>query len=88
MATPLGGLRLELEFERLYRRHRSDVYRAVLRDVRDADEAEDVTQIAFLDAYRALLRGVALREDVRAPLRGLTDEERERLDGLVPGWLE
>jgi hypothetical protein len=25
---------------------------------------------------------------VRAPLRGLTDEERERLDGLVPGWLE
>jgi RNA polymerase sigma factor (sigma-70 family) len=57
MATPLGGLRLELEFERLYRRHRSDVYRAVLRDVRDADEAEDVTQIAFLDAYRALKRG-------------------------------
>ena len=34
------------------------------------------------------LRGVPVREDVRAPLRGLTDEERERLDGLVPGWLE
>jgi hypothetical protein len=29
-----------------------------------------------------------VREEVRAPLRGLTDEERERLDGLVPGWLE
>lgn len=57
MAAPLGGLRLEREFERLYRRHRSDVYRAVLRDVRDVDEAEDVTQIAFLDAYRALQRG-------------------------------
>jgi RNA polymerase sigma factor (sigma-70 family) len=57
MAAPLGGLQLEREFERLYRRHRSDVYRAVLRDVRDADEAEDVTQIAFLDAYRALQRG-------------------------------
>jgi RNA polymerase sigma factor (sigma-70 family) len=57
MATPLGGLRLEREFERLYRRHRREVYRAVLRDVRDVDEAEDVTQIAFLDAYRALQRG-------------------------------
>jgi len=34
------------------------------------------------------LRGVPVREEVRAPLRGLTDEERERLDGLVPGWLE
>ena len=34
------------------------------------------------------LRGVPIREEVRAPLRGLTDEERERLDGLVPGWLE
>jgi dihydrodipicolinate synthase/N-acetylneuraminate lyase len=34
------------------------------------------------------LRGVPVREEVRAPLRALTDEERERLDGLVPGWLE
>jgi dihydrodipicolinate synthase/N-acetylneuraminate lyase len=33
------------------------------------------------------LRGVSVREDVRAPLRGLTDEERERLDALVPLWL-
>ena len=33
------------------------------------------------------LRGVPVREEVRAPLRGLTDEERERLDALVPGWL-
>lgn len=34
------------------------------------------------------LRGVPVREDVRAPLRGLTGEERERLDALVPGWLD
>ncbi|HSK14704.1 MAG TPA: dihydrodipicolinate synthase family protein [Gaiellaceae bacterium] len=34
------------------------------------------------------LRGVPVREDVRGPLRGLTNEEREHLDGLVPGWLE
>jgi dihydrodipicolinate synthase/N-acetylneuraminate lyase len=33
------------------------------------------------------LRGVPVREDVRRPLRGLTEEERERLDSLVPGWL-
>jgi dihydrodipicolinate synthase/N-acetylneuraminate lyase len=33
------------------------------------------------------LRGVPVREDVRAPLRGLVDEEREQLDALVPTWL-
>jgi RNA polymerase sigma-70 factor (ECF subfamily) len=33
------------------------VYGAVLRDVRDPDEAEDVTQIAFLNAFRAIRRG-------------------------------
>jgi RNA polymerase sigma factor (sigma-70 family) len=57
MATRLSSLQIEREFERLYRRHRREVFRAVLRDVRDVDEAEDVTQIAFLDAYRALQRG-------------------------------
>jgi RNA polymerase sigma factor (sigma-70 family) len=56
MATRLG-MQLEREFEHLYRRHRREVYRSVLRDVRDPDEAEDVTQTAFLDAYRALQRG-------------------------------
>jgi RNA polymerase sigma factor (sigma-70 family) len=44
-------------FERLYRAHRRAVYRFVLRDLGDPQEAEDVTQIAFLDAYRALSRG-------------------------------
>ena len=57
MAAPLKGLQFEQEFERLYRRHRREVYWAVLRDVRNPDEAEDVTQTAFLDAYRALQRG-------------------------------
>ena len=57
MAMRLGAPEVEREFERLYRRHRRDVYRAVLRDVRDPDEAEDVTQTAFIDAYRALQRG-------------------------------
>jgi RNA polymerase sigma-70 factor, ECF subfamily len=47
----------DTSFERLYRRHRRDVYGAVLRDVRDPEEAEDVTQIAFLNAFRAMRRG-------------------------------
>lgn len=50
-------MQVEREFERLYLRHRREVYRSVLRDVRNPDEAEDVTQTAFLDAYRALKRG-------------------------------
>ena len=33
-------------------------------------------------------RGVAINEDVRRPLRGLTDDERARLDELLPAWLE
>jgi dihydrodipicolinate synthase/N-acetylneuraminate lyase len=32
-------------------------------------------------------RGVPIREDVRAPLRGLTDKERAGLDELVEEWL-
>jgi RNA polymerase sigma factor (sigma-70 family) len=51
------GVSRDTSFERLYRRHRRDVYGAVLRDVRDPDEAEDVTQIAFLNAFRAIRRG-------------------------------
>ncbi|MGH3094082.1 MAG: dihydrodipicolinate synthase family protein, partial [Gaiellaceae bacterium] len=33
------------------------------------------------------LRGVPVREDVRAPLRRLSREERGRLDELLPQWL-
>jgi dihydrodipicolinate synthase/N-acetylneuraminate lyase len=33
------------------------------------------------------LRGVPVREDVRAPLRPLSQEERGRLDELLPTWL-
>lgn len=44
-------------FERIYRRHRREVYGSVLREVRNPDEAEDVTQAAFMNAFRALRRG-------------------------------
>jgi RNA polymerase sigma factor (sigma-70 family) len=47
----------DLSFERLYRAHRRDVYNFVLHDVRNPDDAEDVTQAAFLNAYRALRNG-------------------------------
>jgi dihydrodipicolinate synthase/N-acetylneuraminate lyase len=33
-------------------------------------------------------RGVAINSDVRRPLRALTDDERRRLDELLPAWLE
>jgi len=33
-------------------------------------------------------RGVAIQGDVRPPLRGLTGEERARLEELLPAWLE
>jgi RNA polymerase sigma factor (sigma-70 family) len=57
MSPSLEQRLIDTSFERLYRRHRRDVYGAVLRDVRDPEEAEDVTQIAFLNAFRAMRRG-------------------------------
>jgi RNA polymerase sigma factor (sigma-70 family) len=90
--APSPGQRLtrDASFERLYRTHRRDVYGAVLRDVRDPDEAEDVTQIAFLNAFRALRRGeepekprawlvTIARNVVRRRYRALATRPREVL---------
>jgi RNA polymerase sigma-70 factor (ECF subfamily) len=44
-------------FERLYRRHVTDVYHYVLAVLRNPADAEDVTQTAFLNAYSAYRRG-------------------------------
>ena len=57
MRTVAAEMKAGRDLERLYARHKRDVYRFVLRDVRDPDEAEDITQTAFLDAFRALRRG-------------------------------
>jgi dihydrodipicolinate synthase/N-acetylneuraminate lyase len=53
--------------------------------VRDA-----LSRIPFNAAMKVVLalRGVPVREDVRAPLRRLTADERGRLERLVPEWLE
>jgi RNA polymerase sigma-70 factor (ECF subfamily) len=66
-----------LDFEGLYRTHRNEVYRAALRKVGDHHDAEDVTQTAFLDAYRAILRGS--RPDLpRAWLLAIAENVRRR----------
>jgi RNA polymerase sigma factor (sigma-70 family) len=44
-------------FDSFYRRHLSEIYRFVLHDVGNRADAEEVTQTAFLDAFRALRRG-------------------------------
>jgi RNA polymerase sigma factor (sigma-70 family) len=58
--TNVGALRMlepDRAFERMYRRHASEVYRYALAIVRDAGDAEDVTQTTFLNAFRALQKG-------------------------------
>ena len=72
-----GRREIDGAFERLYQRHRNDVYRAALRRTHDHFEAEDVTQSAFLDAYRAALRG-AEPELPRAWLLAIAENVRRR----------
>jgi RNA polymerase sigma-70 factor, ECF subfamily len=64
-------------FERLYRGHRDDVFRAALRDLKNVHDAEDVTQAAFVDAYRAVLRGSS-PEAPRAWLLAIAENVRRR----------
>jgi RNA polymerase sigma-70 factor (ECF subfamily) len=53
--TPLLAQRTrpDRSFERIYKRHVGDVYRYALAVMRNAADAEDVTQTTFLNAYRA-----------------------------------
>src|SRR5947199_412108 len=58
--APILGQRaraVDRTFERLYRRHVTDVYRYSLAVLHNPADAEDVTQTTFLNAYRALERG-------------------------------
>ena len=67
----------DLDFERLYRGHRGDVFRAALRELGNVHDAEDVTQAAFVDAYRAVLRGTR-PEAPRAWLLTIAENVRRR----------
>jgi RNA polymerase sigma factor (sigma-70 family) len=57
--TPLLAQRprVDRSFERLYRKHVHAVYRYSLAILHNQADAEDVTQITFLSAYRAFQRG-------------------------------
>ena len=68
---------VDLNFEELYRGLRADVYRAALRKLGNAQDAEDVTQAAFADAYRAVLRG-ARPQSPRAWLLAISENVRRR----------
>ena len=67
----------ERSFEQLYRGHRNDVYRVALRALGNSEDAEDVTQAAFVDAYRAVLRGTRPQEP-RAWLLTIAENVRRR----------
>ncbi len=45
------------QFERIYRKHSADVYRYAMAVLRNQADAEDVTQTAFMNAYRAMQDG-------------------------------
>jgi RNA polymerase sigma factor (sigma-70 family) len=49
--------RSDRAFERIYRRHVQHVYGYALAVLRSHEDAEDVTQATFLNAYRAFERG-------------------------------
>ena len=55
----------ERSFESVYRKHVRDVYGFSLSILGNAQDAEDVTQTTFLNAYRALSRGEKI-QNVRA----------------------
>jgi RNA polymerase sigma factor (sigma-70 family) len=63
----MAALTAERAFERLYRRHATDVYRYTMAVLRNRADAEDATQVTFMNAYRALERG----DRPRAPLNWL-----------------
>lgn len=55
----------ERAFESLYRLNRSPVYAYALSRVRHTADAEDITQTTFMNAYCALHRGAAPRDDLQ-----------------------
>src|SRR5439155_2485031 len=80
--------RTDRAFERLYRRHVHDVYCYALVVLESPEDAEDVTQTTFRNAYRAFTQGerprsaqnwlIALAHQIcRQRFRGLDDHADE-----------
>ena len=63
--------RTDRAFERLYRQNVREVYRYALVVLSNPEDAEDVTQTTFLNAYRAFVEGDHL------------DSPRNRLIGIA-----
>jgi RNA polymerase sigma-70 factor, ECF subfamily len=68
---------VDVTFEELYRGHRADVFRDALRELGNVHDAEDVTQAAFVDAYRAVLGGTQ-PQSPRAWLLAIAENVRRR----------
>jgi RNA polymerase sigma-70 factor, ECF subfamily len=60
---PIQRSRTDRAFERLYRKHVLDVYRYALVVLHHPEDAEDVTQTTFLNAYQAFRRGQRVRPE-------------------------
>jgi RNA polymerase sigma factor (sigma-70 family) len=89
--TPLLAQRPRTDraFERLYRQHVREVYRYALVVLRSPEDAEDVTQTTFLNAYRLFARGDRL-DSPRNRLIAIAHElchqrarQEERLDDVL-----
>ena len=83
MALPANPLRVELDFEALYRSSRDDVYAYVAGLLRDRSAAEDVTALSFERALRRRRQFNAKRGSERQWLFGIArnaalDELRRR----------
>src|SRR5437763_5588775 len=59
----LGGE--ERPFEVLYGRYKNPLYRYCAAFLRNTEDAEDALQAAMVNAFRALARGVSMRESFR-----------------------
>ena len=73
-ADPAAKAELDRAFEELYRAHLRDVYSYSYYRVGNHHDAEDLTEQAFLQAYRHFER--ARRESNGRPLRPVADPDR------------